>query len=113
MSFVTNVVAILREPYPERVIDHIGEFTWERRGGLALTAHLEKVPREIGGGTRVLECDVYLGAFNYLPVQEFIEHVERAPWNGVALSTVVIETEGTFRTIFRPSRELVEDCTEP
>ena len=40
----------------------------------------ERLPRAWYGGSKFLECGLYLGAFNHLNLDEFIKHVRTISW---------------------------------
>lgn len=88
MSRVTDVIltaSLQEEPGETRTYPAVEELnTWlrERRFG-----ELKEVS-EAAGGTRAMQALVFLGAFNYLDLSEFVEAVKAAPWRdseGIAL----------------------------
>lgn len=116
MSYITNVTIIMRDPYPlhSAILEHIAKFEWTRSpGGLVNQAHLGKADTKDSGGSRVYTEDIYVGAFNYLPVQDFMEHLKGAPWNPVCYSIVTIHTEGDYYVLYVPRDHLLMEWEGP
>ena len=77
MSHVTDVILTVGcgDSRVAECIAALDSFTrTEARGGT-----LHKVDQH-AGGTKALQAEVYMGAFNYLPVGEFIALVKTLPW---------------------------------
>jgi hypothetical protein len=45
------------------------------------------------GGIKAMESDVYLGGFNHLDIDEFIEWFKGLPWNNVSDATLSLYDE--------------------
>ncbi len=68
----------------------------------------EKLPRDWYGGSKRLECNLYLGAFNYLGLDEFLAHLRTIQWEEPESLQLIIKEQGDdkFRIIdvFAPRR---------
>jgi hypothetical protein len=90
MSVVTNVV-IHMECAPEEVQEALVE------GFDAGERHHDfvKIPYTLCGGTKVMETDVFTGAFNYVMNDEILDWLASLPWDSSSEATVSIyEQEG-------------------
>ena len=94
MSQVTNV--ILTTASYEHAIDAVNEFLRNADGGghgefIEVTKH--------AGGTKAMECAVYLSAFNHADTDTILRAVDQAPWEDREWVQVFVmeEDEGVFR----------------
>lgn len=116
MSYLSDVTVIMRDPFPLRrvIIEHIAKFEWAKTpGGLVYHAHLWKADTKDSGGSKVYTEDIYVGGFDYLPVQDFMEHLKGAPWNPVCYSVVTIHTEGNYYVLYVPRDRLLLEWEGP
>lgn len=102
MSYITDVTIVTDDPTRKKVLEYIQSFEWTRRGGMSRLAYFGKLDTEPAGGTKVYCADVYAAAFNYLPVDEFMEHVKAAPWNPYSATFVIVATEGDRGEVWSP-----------
>lgn len=113
MSYITDVTMVVRDPYPECILEHVQQFSWGNNGELRRVAYFGDLnAKELAGGSKVYCDSVYAAAFNYLPVSDFIQHLEKAPWNPCSRSVVLLSTEGGYYAIFQPSKSLIEEFVE-
>ena len=78
MSLVTNTIltfSILE--YEKDRINDVNKF-FEESGFVSCDD--ESLPIGWYGGTKMLETNVAIGAFNYLELEEFIEHLRNIKW---------------------------------
>jgi hypothetical protein len=90
MSVVTNVILCAGaaedgyKPLPETDgIKFVNDWLRDLRPDVSHNALVNIEAPDNGnwyGGTKRLECSIWVGAFNYLPVEEFVERVKAAPW---------------------------------
>lgn len=90
MSLVTNVI-LCAEPGEEQVtLEMINEFLDKddcvgKRG----FSHIN----DFAGGTKRLEADVYVGAFNYLQLEKLKEHIRSLPWEDIATVQLFVKEQ--------------------
>lgn len=79
MSVVTNLILHIgiSEDEEERIKD-VNKFFEDKNGLVSLDD--SKIPRGWYGGSKMLECNLYIGAFNYLDLDEFIKHCKNIKW---------------------------------
>jgi len=81
MSVVTNV--ILSTPYftyeyEEEAEKTINSFFGENKGFISCKD--KSLPDGWYGGTKYLECNLWLGAFNHLDTDDLVEHLRSIDW---------------------------------
>ena len=75
MSHVTDVILIDSGINEKRFFRDID--TWFQ---VRYNSSLHRLDKE-AGGNEVMQCDVYMGAFNYMDIEEFIEFFNFLKWN--------------------------------
>jgi hypothetical protein len=103
MSRVTNVmltahVGLQDGSDPE--IDSVNKFLRESDGG----GYGEFVDvSENGGGTKHMECRVYLSAFNHADTETILKAIDQAPWRDKEMVQVFVKEQEKelFRLRFR------------
>lgn len=102
MSYVTNVIlhiGILENK--DQKIEEVNTYFLDRDIYPLISVVDEKLPRDWYGGDKRLECNLYLGAFNYLYLDEFIAHLRTIQWKDPeSLQLIIKEREDDkFRVI--------------
>lgn len=81
MSSVTNL--LLHIPDLENEVEKIYEvnrFFEEREIKPLISLDDPGLPEGWYGGSKMLECNLYAGAFNNFPMQDFIQHLKSLQW---------------------------------
>lgn len=85
MSFVTNIILHMStiEEEDERIKEVNAYFSPENNYGISDRPLIglddtELLPRGWYGGTKYLECELYVGAYNYLNLEAFLKHLSTA-----------------------------------
>lgn len=89
MSVVTTVVYVF-DGDVERYIAEIRRFEWDNRVA-SIGEEIDPCGYLIGGG-KCAEADVRVAAYNYLPWDRFIAHLESIDWNPWDQVTVVLQS---------------------
>ena len=106
MSYVTNV--ILHTSLMEwggwsshSLLPRVNAFFEESGGGGLVAVDDPALPTGWYGGNKFLEAQLYLGAFNYLILEEFIAHLRSLPWEAPESVQLIIkeENDDKFRVI--------------
>lgn len=81
MSYVTNVILNVGLQGKSK-IDEVNKFfeDTERNVGFVYVDDKEKVPNGWYGGTKYLEVDIAIGAFNYLDLEGLKIHMHEMEW---------------------------------
>lgn len=82
MSYVTNVIlyiGILND-VDAKIKEVNAYFEDDSFNGL-VSVEDEKLPNGWYGGSKYLECDLFIGAFNYLNLRNFINHLKSIEWD--------------------------------
>ena len=97
MSYITDVVAVVRDPHPKKIMEDVQKFAWESgHGGLIYRAIWGSSTRRSAAVPRCSPTRCGSGSFNYFPIADFLDHLEAIPWNPVSQSTVLLTTEGQY-----------------
>ena len=98
MSQVTNViltahVGLTHGSDPE--IDSVNKFLREKEDGYGQFVEVS----EQAGGTKHMECRVYLSAFNHAETEAILRAVDQAPWRDKEMVQVFVkeQEEDVFR----------------
>jgi hypothetical protein len=78
MSRVTNIVLSVYGG-DVNLMDQVNSFIGDGKGFVSVDD--EALPKGWYGGTKYLEADLYIGAFNYLDLPAFLEHLRSLPWS--------------------------------
>lgn len=80
MSCVTNVILTFSvlEDDEERIKD-VNKFF--ENGTTIVSCDDNKLERGWYGGTKMLETNVCIGAYNYLPLESFKNHIKKIKWD--------------------------------
>lgn len=102
MSYVTNLILHMdgMEEEQER-IQEVNAFFDERTRPFIGLHDTELLPHGWYGGSKYLECHVYVGAFNYLDLDGLLKHLGTVKWSYPAEVQLFIkdENEETFRLV--------------
>lgn len=77
MSYVTNV--ILSMGMEGEKLEQVNKFFDGNQKGF-VSCDDESLPRGWYGGSKMLEIDIAVGAFNYLSIDELVEHLKTIEW---------------------------------
>lgn len=103
MSQVTNVIfshSILEDDYIMGVVnDFFGDTRMDKP--LISCDDNHRVPIGWYGGSKMLEARVYIGAFNYFNIGEFMKHLKLIDWEFPEYVQLIIQEDGDeqFRII--------------
>jgi hypothetical protein len=105
MSVVTNVIlhmGYLDETYLAQVNEFFDKEDRDGRKGFVLVDD-PTLPRGWYGGTKMLECTLAIGAFNYLDLDDLVEHLRKIKWPRYTQGNVQLmvkeQDHGRFRII--------------
>lgn len=82
MSRVTNIILrtpLLNDRERSRYQEEINLF-FEGENGLVNCSD-DNLPRSWYGGTKVLEAELWIGAFNHFDLDKFVSHLKEISWN--------------------------------
>lgn len=68
---------------------------------------------QLGTGGKVMQIDIHIAAVNYLPLQEFIEQVEKAGWGSPSSVQLCVQQEDDFSMRFVKLNMPPEPVREP
>lgn len=94
MSVVTNVVLVtglMDEPQVEEINQ------WLYDNGFGSVVRVD----QHAGGSKVMEVNVYLGAFNYLDESSFVEFAQTRNWRWPEEFSLFVQTEDRPSRIFQ------------
>jgi hypothetical protein len=74
MSVVTNAILHYKRSYGPDFLDQVNGFFKGQVNGF-VSVENEQLPRHWYGGGKYLECELAIGAFNYLDVDGLIQHL--------------------------------------
>ena len=81
MSDVTNIIFALSIVDVDRgKMDEVNTYFVDKGIKPLVSVKDERLPRAWYGGSKSLEAELYLGAFNHLDLDEFIKHVRTISW---------------------------------
>ncbi len=81
MSSVTNLMLSFAVGEEEQTIAaQLNSYPNKGRGFLLVSIDDKKLPRGWYGGSKMMETCIYLGACNYLDVDDFIEYLHSIKW---------------------------------
>ena len=96
MSVVTNVILILDNE--SREILHLNRWLKDNAQGV-----LALLPLGAEGGTKYMECDVYLGAFNFLDVEGFVAAFQAVEYDDPETVQLFVRRQESDRFVeYRP-----------
>jgi hypothetical protein len=98
MSRVTNVILTAHVGLPDGSdpeIDSVNKFLQEVDGNHGQFVEVS----EHAGGTKHMECRVYLSAFNHVDTDTILRAIDEAPWRDKDMVQVLVkeQEEDTFR----------------
>ncbi len=80
MSWVTNLLLHISSRSTNEKIAQVNDF-FDRDNKLGLVSlDAPGLPKGWYGGDKMLEANLYVGAFNYLNLDEFLEHIRGLAW---------------------------------
>lgn len=84
MSWVTNAILCLSikngDEVTEAQINAFADKPSICKGQKFVSCDSPSLPRGWYGGSKMLECDIYIAAFNYMDVAGWIAHLRSLPW---------------------------------
>ncbi len=99
MSVVTNI--ILSTPYGdknEKITSNEVNAYFERQGKKGFVSiDSTDLPKGWYGGSKYFEARIYLGAFNHLNFEEFMDHIKSLPWEDREDLQVIVKEQEDFR----------------
>lgn len=97
MSYVTNIIlfmGILNDA-DEKILEVNDYFGDDQRGFVSVED--ESLPNGWYGGSKYLECDLFIGAFNYVNLKALIIHLKHIEWADVVQLMILDEEDERFR----------------
>ena len=92
MSHVDNVILAFEESDSADLIARINGWLDENAYHQSFGPSLKSVDAAYGG-SKVLEADLYVAAFNYFPEAKFLEFLRTLPWTQPQLVQVMIKRQ--------------------
>lgn len=81
MSEVTNLILTCSLGEKEEfVLSQINKFEINNKPFKMISINDKKLPSAWYGGTKYMECCIFMGAYNYLNLNEFIDHLKSIEW---------------------------------
>lgn len=69
----------------------------------------QEVVQRATGGTKALEADIFIGAFNFLHTDDFLEDLKKVPWERLQeVQVFVKEQEEDVFTVFTLTNQVPE-----
>jgi len=99
MSSVTNLIICINslDDDPDLKIRQINTY-FIKEGITGLVSFgSNRLPKSWYGGTKNLETDLYVGAFNYLELDELTEHIKTIEWNGPTCVQLIYQGPNDFK----------------
>lgn len=97
MSYVTNLILYIGIGNDvDEKIKEVNKY-FEDNGTGFVSVEDESLPDGWYGGTKYLECDLFIGAFNYVNLNGLIRHLKTIKWNHVVQLMILDENEEKFR----------------
>lgn len=79
MSVVTNLILTM-STLDEDMLDQINAYPNEGKGFTIVSVRDSKLPRDWYGGSKRLETEVLIGAYNHFDLPPFVEYLKTLPW---------------------------------
>ena len=102
MSEVTNLILTCSLGEKEEVVlSQINKFEVDDRSFKIVSINDKKLPKGWYGGTKYMECNIFMGAYNYLNLNKFIRHLKSIEWEDSEDVQLIIreQHEDHFRII--------------
>lgn len=117
MSYVTNLLLHISMIENEQTrMQEVNTYFHQRETRPLISVSDESIPRGWYGGDKYLECHLYLGAYNYLHLDEFIAHLKSIEWEEPEAVQVIVkeQSDDMFRIIqvFPEQEEASEENVE-
>ena len=97
MSRVTNLILTCslgeREKY---IISQINKFKINGNSLGIVSINDDKLPKGWYGGTKYMECNIFIGAFNYIDLRKFVEHLKSIKWEDPEDVQLIIREQDDF-----------------
>lgn len=90
MSVVTNVILCVPAGEHAASMKHVNDYLGKLEDR---PTQLKLFPEGAEGGTKYLEVELWIGAFNHLDVQSFIDAVSSAPWEDPEIVQLLIQEQ--------------------
>ncbi|QKG56237.1 hypothetical protein GKZ68_06005 [Hymenobacter sp. BRD128] len=99
MSSVTNLMLSFSVSEEEQTIaSQLNSYPNKERGFLLVSIDDDRLPRGWYGGSKMMETRIYLGAYNYLDVDDFINYLRSIEWESP--EEVQLFTKGQYEDKF-------------
>jgi len=95
MSHVTNL--IVATAVGEKGIPHINEYSMGAVVFNLVDCDTDKLPRGWYGGTKMLECQLLIGAINYLDLNDFISYMRTIQFDFPESVQVIVKEEDDLK----------------
>jgi hypothetical protein len=94
MSYVTNLILNFGtlEEHEDRLREVNSFFYKDDKAGFVLMDS-EGTPQNWYGGSKVMECWIAMGAFNYIDLDEFKNHLKNVKWNSPEYMQLIIKDQ--------------------
>ena len=104
MSKVTNLILTISDLHDDDKLGQINSFVYDGiQMNLVSAAFDDDAVNRTSwyGGTRFLEAEIYIGAFNYFPLKDFINHLKQIKWENPNSVQLIVKEENDekFRII--------------
>jgi hypothetical protein len=94
VSDVTNLIfAFSGVDEDLRKMDEVNTYFVDKGTKPLVSVDDERLPRAWYGGSKSLECELYLGAFNHLDLDEFIKHVRTISWRVPECVQIIVKEQ--------------------
>ncbi|MFN7139948.1 MAG: hypothetical protein ACK4UN_11485, partial [Limisphaerales bacterium] len=111
MSWVTNIILHL-DSGDDRHIAEINKFFGDQKGFVSIDD--TTLPRGWYGGCKMMEAELYLGAFNHIDVAALIDHPRNIHFNNPEAVQLIVKDQEeevfSIKTVF-PKRTVAQNQT--
>ncbi|NVO30788.1 hypothetical protein [Hymenobacter lapidiphilus] len=98
MSRVTNLMIAFNSSEDSKgVIEQLRKFTYRNLPFNITSVKDEKLPESWYGGTKYLECNILLGAFNHFEIKPLVEYMRQMTWDSPECVQLIIKEEWDVR----------------
>ena len=106
MSYVTNI--ILNLGLQGKKLEEVNQFFDGEKGFISCDD--DSLPRGWYGGTKMLEVDIAIGAFNYIDLDKIKQHIQNIKWEEPEdVQLLICDQEDNVFSIWTPTPITNED----
>jgi len=111
MSVVTNLILLFSKSEDCTIIEQqLAEFKYSNNIIFQIASiENDKLPKGWYGGSKYMEANIYLGAFNHFNTNDFINHLKSIKWENPQDVQIIVKEENEFKfkliNIFSGSEE--------